>query len=146
MKKIIIADDEKKTLENTEDVLKEIFGEDLELRKFSNAEEVIDYVKENKDGVDAIITDMEYYKTKEDEKKKYLREFSKAGLSVVKETKKINPKIKVIVQSGSPFLDSAVDALQLGADYYIKKGPMNRKKYREQYVKKIDELLNQNFK
>jgi len=101
-KTILLADDEKIILESlAQDLKKEAYS----VVMASNGEEAIALLKDNQ--VDLVVTDL------------IMPDVS--GIEVLRETKKKNSFIGVIILTGYGDLTSAIEALRLGADDYLLK-------------------------
>lgn len=88
---------------------------------FTEEEEAIAYVASNP--VDLAILDIKLKKM--------------SGTEVLEELKKINPALRVMMLTGYPTLETARDALRLGADeYYVK--PIEK----EELEEKVASILN----
>ncbi len=100
--KIFVIDDDKSQRENLSGHLEDIGHE---IKNCSSGNECLEYIK--KEFVDLIITDF--------------RMPGLSGLEVLKEVKKINPDISVILVTAFGTVQNAVEAMKLGAVDYITK-------------------------
>ncbi|WP_457755888.1 response regulator [Thermodesulfatator indicus] len=100
--KILIAEDEKffRIL-----LFEELQDQKRQVKVVSNGAEALDLLK--RENFDLLITD--------------LKMPGLEGIELLKEAKKINPRILVIVITGYASLDSAIEALKEGAYDYIRK-------------------------
>jgi YesN/AraC family two-component response regulator len=102
---ILICDDE----EGIRESLKLILEKDHDLAFAESGDDAIQKIKAKP--IDIVILDVKMPK--------------KDGLATLKEIRKINPSLKVIIATGYKSADIAQEALQLGASDYIIK-PFNR--------------------
>jgi len=100
-----IIDDDDEILDLIEQILKE---EGIETRRYAQAEKLLADIK--KRGFDMIITDLVLPKM--------------SGLELLNELKSRGMDIPVVIITGYASLDSAIEAVNRGAFYYIKK-PFN---------------------
>ena len=100
-KRILICDDE----EGVRESLKLILEDDYSLSFASNGSEAIEEVKNSP--VDIVILDIKMPKM--------------SGFDILKEIKKISPRVKVIIASGYKSVETAKEAMKLGASEYITK-------------------------
>lgn len=107
MPKILVIDDENIILDNIKFVLE---LENYEVLTASNGEEGILVFSENKNEIDAIITDMRMPKA--------------TGLDVLKAVRHMAPEISVIILTGHGDIENAILAMKEGAFEYLKK-PIN---------------------
>jgi signal transduction histidine kinase len=99
--KILIVDDELGPRESLRMILKDHYS----LSFATNGKEAVDYVQNH--GVDLVIMDMK------------MPEMD--GITALKEIKKINPFISVLMVTGYGTIDTAVEAMKIGAYDYISK-------------------------
>ncbi len=85
-----------------------------EVFPFTEEEEAIDFIKNNQ--VDLAILDIKLKKM--------------TGIEVLEEIKKIEPKIKTIMLTGYPTIDTARQAMSLGAEEYCVK-PIDKQELEE---------------
>lgn len=111
---ILVCDDE----EGIRESLKLILEKDYDVVFADTGDEAIKKMKESP--ADLVILDIKMPK--------------KDGLETLKELKKINPSSKVIIATGYKSVDTAQEAVRLGASDYVVK-PFNRDKI-TQVVKK----------
>ncbi len=102
MAKILVLDD---VLEAVKAIKKILTRKGHEVIGFTEEEEAIAYARDHE--VDLAVLDIK------------LKRMS--GVQVLEELKKINSNIKVIMLTGYPGLDTASEALQLGAEEYCVK-------------------------
>ena len=101
-KHLLIAEDE----EITRSLLRDVFERpDLVLHEAQNGEEAIKIIDQHP--VDVVLTDLKMPKLD--------------GLSVLAHCRKIRPDAEVILMTGYATVESAVDAMKMGAFYYITK-------------------------
>lgn len=105
MKKILIVDDLEKYLMQLENLLEDYF-ECFTAKDMQSAREIY----ENND-IDIALVDIRL----KDE------DFNKDGLKLLEWIKEKSPDTPVVMISGYQQFDYAVDAVNLGADYFIKK-------------------------
>jgi sigma-B regulation protein RsbU (phosphoserine phosphatase) len=104
MPKVLVIDDERSILENLTFVLE---LDNYEVITASNGEEGISLFKENKDSIDAVVTDMKMPKL--------------SGLEVLKEIKAIMPEMGIIILTGHGDMENAIQTMKDGAFEYLKK-------------------------
>lgn len=102
MARILVLDD---VLEAVKAIKKILIRKGHEVIGFTEEEEAIAYARDHE--VDLAVLDIK------------LKRMS--GVQVLEELKKINSNIKVIMLTGYPGLDTASEALQLGAEEYCVK-------------------------
>ncbi len=102
MEKILIIDDEAFIRENVERVLG---GEGYQVLSAAGGKEALEIVSE--EDVDLVLLDLNLG--------------TEDGIEVLKSLKKIDPELLVIIITGFGSVESAVDALKLGAFHYMKK-------------------------
>lgn len=107
MKKILVVDDISEYIDTLG-----VYLDSFEVLKAQSLKEAIGKIKE---GIDVAIVDIRL-----DEKDPS----NKEGLELVKYIKKRYPHLPVIVTSAYREFDYAVEALNIGADYFLKK-PIN---------------------
>lgn len=90
------------------------------VHEFTREEEAIDYIRDNK--VDLAILDIKLKKM--------------SGIDVLAEAKKISPDMKVIMLTGYPTIETAQEAIELGASEYCVK-PIDKTELEE----KVAEVL-----
>jgi len=105
-KSILVCDDE----EGIRESFKLILEKDYELIFASTGDEAIQKIKASP--VDMVILDIKMPK--------------KDGLETLKELKKLKPSAKVIIATGYKSVDTAQEAIRLGASDYVVK-PFDRK-------------------
>ncbi len=113
MKKILIVDDIPEYVDTLE-----VYLEGFKVLKAYTLEEAKQKVKQ---GIDAAIVDI---RLDEDDPS------NKDGLELLEFIKEINPELPVIVTSAYREFDYAVEALNKGADYFLKK-PINPQELKE---------------
>ncbi|SDN93740.1 Response regulator receiver domain-containing protein [Desulfonauticus submarinus] len=119
MAKILVLDD----VEDQTILLKRILGrKNYEVITFTLEEEALNWIKDNP--VDLAILDIKLKKS--------------SGIEVLKALKNIYPKIKVIMLTGYPTLETAQQALQLGANEYLVK-PIDKSELEEKVAKVLAE-------
>lgn len=99
--KILICDDELGIRES----LKLILENEYEISGVTNGTDCLEYLKNN--SVDLILMDIKMPKV--------------SGLDILKQIKAVNPDIKVIMVTGYKSVETATEALQIGASDYIVK-------------------------
>lgn len=102
MARILVLDD---VLEAVKAIKKILTRKGHEVIGFTEEEEAIAYARDHE--VDLAVLDIKLKKM--------------SGVQVLEELKKINSNIKVIMLTGYPGLDTASEALQLGAEEYCVK-------------------------
>ena len=100
MAKILLIEDE----DNARIALEEGLREDHEVAAFSSGEEAVDAAV---DGFELAVTD--------------LRLGGMSGLEVIKRLRRVDPYMEIIVITGQPTVESAVEAMKEGAFDYISK-------------------------
>ena len=115
-KKILICDDE----EGVRESLNLILEKDYSVAFATNGEEAIDYIKNNP--VDLLILDIKMPKLN--------------GLEVLKDVKRTNPDINVVIATGYQSAEIAEETIKFGATDYITK-PFDK----ENVLKTIDNCL-----
>lgn len=102
MKKILICDDE----EGIRESLKLILSDHFELVVISDGTKCLETLKNTPD-VGLVLLDIKMPKT--------------SGLQILTEIKKVYPKLNVIIVTGYKSVDTATEAVRLGASGYIVK-------------------------
>lgn len=92
---------------------------------FANGADAIEFVKQAPHEVDLVITD--------------LKMPGVDGLTVLRETKNINPDINVLLVTGFGSVENAVEAMKLGADDYLTK-PIDLFEFRTRVAKLITNI------
>jgi len=121
MKKIIVVDD----IEDYLDAIEMMLSNEYEIFKARNLKEAIEILE--KEEIDVAIIDIRL-----DENDPSNRD----GLKILKWLRENRPSILPIVMSAYREFDYAVDALNLGAKYFLKK-PINPKELKEVIEKYI---------
>lgn len=106
-KRILICDDE----EGIRESLKLILQDDYELSFANDGDQCLAYLKQKPD-IGLVLLDIKMPKI--------------SGLDVLKHIKKIKPDTKVVIVSGYKSVETATEAVHLGADDYITK-PFEKK-------------------
>jgi DNA-binding NtrC family response regulator len=106
MSRILVVDDEKDICKALEFLL---LGEGYEVRTASSGEEALEILKG--ESFEVVITDLKMGKVD--------------GIGVLKETKRLYPDTAVLLMTAFASVDSAVEAMKLGAHDYIVKPFMN---------------------
>lgn len=119
MKKILVIEDDNDLREMVVDTLKS-WG--FETEEAENGKIGLEKIEKNRYSL--VITDIRMPKLD--------------GLSLLKTLKKHNRKIPVIVITGYPSLDSAVESLNYGADFYLPK-PINMKDLKTKINKSLEQ-------
>jgi len=101
-RRILLVDDNANTLELLSDFLR---GIGYAVRETRDAEEAMKVAKE--DPVDLAIIDLKIP--------------GMDGINLMLSLRKIKPHLPVIIYSGYPFIDTATEALKMGADDYVNK-------------------------
>ncbi len=118
-KKILIVDDIKQYLIQLENLLEDYF-ECFTAQTIEDAQKIY-----NNENIDVALIDIRL----KDE------DFNKDGILLLEWIKKQNANLPVVMISGYQQFDYAVDALNMGADYFIKK-PFNP----DSLIEKLQEL------
>ena len=118
--KILVCDDEKSVRESFEFILRDRY----ELIFANDGPEALEHIKNHP--IDLILLDIKMPKMD--------------GIKVLKEVKKMNPAIKVIVVTGYSSIDTAHRAIKSGASDYIPK-PFDK----DYILKAIEKVLKEKF-
>jgi DNA-binding NtrC family response regulator len=115
--KILICDDE----EGVRESLKLILEQKFDCHLVTNGQECLDFIKENPD-VRLAVMDIKMPKVD--------------GINAVKQIKKINPKVKMMMVTGYRSVETAAEAVKAGASEYTIK-PFDSK----EILEKAEKLL-----
>jgi DNA-binding NtrC family response regulator len=101
--KIVIVDDEEGMLDVCRETLEELEG--VEVKTFLNSLDAVERLKEG--NVDLLVTD--------------IRMPGLSGVDLLRTVRELDPNVQVLLMTGYPTVDSAIQALRLGATDYLTK-------------------------
>ncbi|MFQ5809258.1 MAG: sigma-54-dependent transcriptional regulator [Armatimonadota bacterium] len=106
--RILVVDDQQETCELLEEALG---GAGYAVECAPDGETAVEAVKSGKDGYDLVVLDLDFGPAKPD------------GLSALAELKRIDGDLPVVMLSGKGTIETAVQAMEAGAAYFVEKTP-----------------------